>query len=452
MPEFTAVTVALLALLLVVGAVLGWVLRGDRSAKEKIAINAGWQQQIESQQSEHERLAKQNKSLMEQISQYQASIKDSTLRAKELSDSLKETFQRRDDLQRQLKDIRSNLEVAIAERDRLQGDLRSKLARDNSTEQALQQKESKIQRLTGELSNWQSRVPPLVDRYRLRDEEARELENDLSVARADLAEAQVELSEARARLDEMRTELRDARTEMDMARADRDTTQTELESSRARIVVLEDVIGSEHTRIEPVDAETLPKGLDASNEPHEETAENMVIGLRDQIDDDAVPLSAWLPVGGEQDHLPIDAPDDDGPWAKVPASAESEDSDFDDDDRCSRGAMPQAAITSTDDVGIGVPLQSEPGAKNPSRGTATGDNSQDNDEVDDLRQIKGVGPSIEKTLHNLGFFRFSQIAAMTELDIERVARQLKGFRSRIYREDWIGQARLLQQQKHNNPS
>lgn len=451
MPEFTVVTVALLALVLVAGTVLGWVLRGDRSAKEKIAINAGWQQQIESQQSEHDRLAKQNKSLMEQISQYQASIKDSTLRAKELSDSLKETFQRRDDLQRQLKDIRSNLDVAVAERDRLQGDLRSKLARDNATDQAMQQKEAKIQRLTGELANWQSRVPPLVDRYRVRDEEAREIENELSEARANLAEAQFALSESRARLDEMRTELRDARTELDLARADRDTTQSELESSRARVVVLEDVIGSEHTQIEPVDAETLPKGLDASNEPHEDTAENLVVGLRDQIDDDAVPLSAWLPVGSEQDLLPIDTPDDDGPWAKVPASADSEDSNFDDDDDRPDGVMPHASITATEGAGNDVRLQSEPAAENRSHDTAGGSNAKKDDDVDDLRQIKGVGPSIEKTLHNLGFFRFSQIAAMTELDIERVARQLKGFRSRIYREDWIGQARMLQQQKHNSP-
>ncbi len=450
MPEFTTVTIAFLALVLGVGMVLGWVLRGDRSAKEKIAINAGWQQQIESQQSEHDRLAKQNKSLMEQISQYQASIKDSSLRAKELSDSLKETFQRRDDLQRQLKDVRSNLEVAIADRDRLQGDLRSKLARDNATDQAMQQKEAKIQRLSSELANWQSRVPPLVDRYRVRDEEARELENELSEARANLAEAQVALGEARARLDEIHTDLRDARMELELARADRDATQSELESSRARIVVLEDVIGSEHTRIEPVDAETLPKGLDASNEPHEETAENVVIGLRDQIDDDAVPLSAWLPAGSEHDHLPIDTPDDDGPWAKVPASTESEDGDFNDDDHRSDRAMPQAATAAKDGVGNNVQLQPDPTAESPSHGAAMGRNTNEDDAIDDLRKIKGVGPSIEKTLHNLGFFRFSQIAAMTELDIERVARQLKGFRSRIYREDWIGQARMLQQQKQDN--
>ncbi len=32
---------------------------------------------------------------------------------------------------------------------------------------------------------------------------------------------------------------------------------------------------------------------------------------------------------------------------------------------------------------------------------------------------------------------------MSEYDIDRVAKRLKGFHSRIYREDWIGQARAL---------
>jgi predicted flap endonuclease-1-like 5' DNA nuclease len=38
---------------------------------------------------------------------------------------------------------------------------------------------------------------------------------------------------------------------------------------------------------------------------------------------------------------------------------------------------------------------------------------------------------------------------MSEYDIDRVAQQLKGFRSRIYREDWVGQARTLQYEKNN---
>ena len=67
---------------------------------------------------------------------------------------------------------------------------------------------------------------------------------------------------------------------------------------------------------------------------------------------------------------------------------------------------------------------------------------------DNLKKIKGVGPAIEKTLNDLGIYRFNQIAEMSEYDIDRVAQQLKGFRSRIYREDWVGQARTLQYEKN----
>ena len=68
---------------------------------------------------------------------------------------------------------------------------------------------------------------------------------------------------------------------------------------------------------------------------------------------------------------------------------------------------------------------------------------------DNLKLIKGVGPAIEKTLNELGIFRFSQIAEMSEYDIDRVANRLKGFRSRIHREDWMGQARELLLERPN---
>lgn len=420
MPEFTAVTVALLALVLVTGIVLGWILRGDRCAKEKIAVNAGWQQQIEAQQSEHDRLAKQNKSLMEQISQYQASIKDSTLRAKELSESLKETFQRRDELQRQLKDIRSNLEVAVSQRDRLQGDLRNRSAKDEAAERSIQQRDDKIRRLTVELANWQSRVPPLVDRYRLRDEEARELEE--------------ELAGIRTKLDELRTE--------------RDDAHRELESAQSRIGALESIIGSEHTRIEPVDANTLPADLHASNEPHDDTVENEVTELKDQIDSDELLLSQWRPDDEGPDGRPPEIPADDDTWARVSTSSAADENSVSPVDE--EPDLPLEDFLDSADTGIDAELPPYVAAYNNATGgdPAAGTNSTES--ADDLRQIKGVGPSIEKTLNDLGFFRFSQIAGMTELDIDRVARELKGFRSRIYREDWIGQARLLHQQKYNN--
>ena len=74
--------------MLVIGAILGWIIRSDRCAKEKIFVNANWQDHLESQQSEHNRLAEQNKSLMKQVGQYQVSQKDYTNRAKELSEDL----------------------------------------------------------------------------------------------------------------------------------------------------------------------------------------------------------------------------------------------------------------------------------------------------------------------------------------------------------------------------
>jgi uncharacterized protein YoxC len=423
MPEITAVTVALLALVLILGVVLGWILRGDRCAREKIAVNAGWQQQIESQQSEHERLARQNKSLMERVNQFQASIKDSTMRAKELSDSLKDTFRRRDDLQRQLKELRGELEVAVAQRDRLQADLRGKAAKDEANEQLIVKKDKKIQRLSTELTNWQSRVPPLVDRYRTRDEEARELENELDEARMERDAACAERDEFRAEQEEIRAELRNA---------------------RARIAALEQSVASEHTRIEPVDADTLPDGLDASNEPHADTMEGEVTRLRDQIDSELPP--EWQGADLSEASVP-GAADEDSPWAKVPASGDRDPIDavgniFDDIVPDSLDSLESSA----DEV-----LLPYLGGNDGAFGESSGLCPTAEDSPDDLKQIKGVGPAIEKTLQDLGFLRFQQIAEMTEYDIDRVARPLKGFRSRIYREDWIGQARMLQLQKSNGP-
>jgi predicted flap endonuclease-1-like 5' DNA nuclease len=63
-------------------------------------------------------------------------------------------------------------------------------------------------------------------------------------------------------------------------------------------------------------------------------------------------------------------------------------------------------------------------------------------EPDDLKRISGIGPGIEKTLHELGVFHFRQIAAFTPQNVAWVNRRLR-FKGRIEREAWIGQARTL---------
>ncbi len=255
-------------------------------------MNSGWQQQLEAQRTEHDRLVEQNKGLMEQVNQFRASSVDAKNRAKELSASAQEAYERRDELQREIKDIRSNLEAAVTQRDKLETDM---AARSDEFQES-KQKDERIAQLKRDLENWQNRLPPLIERYKVRDEEARQLE--------------AELGEARDRIDQ-------------------------LESARD--------VGQ--TRIEPVrDPDALTDGRDASN---------------DTIDE---------PLANAHDIRSL---------------------------------------------------------------------------RDNLKKIKGVGPAIEKTLNEMGIFRFQQIADMSEYDIDRVAKRLKGFHSRIYREDWIGQARAL---------
>jgi NADH-quinone oxidoreductase subunit E len=62
--------------------------------------------------------------------------------------------------------------------------------------------------------------------------------------------------------------------------------------------------------------------------------------------------------------------------------------------------------------------------------------------ADDLKMLKGVGPKLEKTLNDLGFFHFDQIAKWTAAEIAWVDDNLK-FKGRIERDGWIDQAKTL---------
>ncbi len=381
MPEIAPIEIGMLAGMLIIGVALGWIFRAVRCAKEKIAVTAGWQEQLETQRGEQDRLEEQNKSLMEQISQYQASIKDSNLRAKELADSLKEAFERSDALQRQVKEYRASLEVATAQRDKLQASVAIREERDGAGATAIREKDEKIFGLSRELTAWQSRVPPLVERFRTRDLEAQQLE-------------------------------------------------VELQQARERITALESVTGPDNTRIEPVDPKTLADGLTASNDPLDTLTSQFDSELVDQDD-------SFNEAFSRVDETPSDTD------ARATSDAAT--------------GMSDAEIGTFSDTFSGIfdgPEQPDEDqhadVQGPEPAAVVNDSEVAENDTDDLKLIKGVGPVIEKTLNGLGIYRFNQIAEMSELDIDRVAQQLKGFRSRIYREDWVGQARNLQLQKNND--
>ena len=61
---------------------------------------------------------------------------------------------------------------------------------------------------------------------------------------------------------------------------------------------------------------------------------------------------------------------------------------------------------------------------------------------DDLKQLSGVGPALEKKLHDAGVTTFAQVAAWTEDDVAAMDEKLS-FKGRIEREGWIEQAKKL---------
>lgn len=344
MPDLSVTHIVLLAAIAAVGAIAGWVLRGRQAEQEKAAVSAGWQEQIDAQRKESDRLVDQNKSLMEQVSELKAQHTDAKNRARELSVVVQEAFARRDELQREIKDVRSSLETVLTERDQLASNMQTR----GAAEDTLREKDERIDKLTRELENWQNRLPPLIERYRIRNEEA-------------------------------------------------ERAETALENARARIRELEEAQANDAnggTRIEPVhDPEELTDGLDACNDAREDRDDELETQFNEAFVEDEVELSG-----------------------------NNEDAEDDEDEDEELSAEDSAVLAEA----VAAELEAET-----------------HDARDDLKMIKGVGPAIEKTLNEMGIFNFQQIADMSEYDIDRVARRLKGFHSRIQREDWIGQARLL---------
>jgi predicted flap endonuclease-1-like 5' DNA nuclease len=71
-------------------------------------------------------------------------------------------------------------------------------------------------------------------------------------------------------------------------------------------------------------------------------------------------------------------------------------------------------------------------------------------EPDDLKLIVGIGPVLERMLHNLGVGTFRQIAGWTERDIAEFDAKLPEFPGRIVRDQWVTQARSLHRSKYGD--
>jgi predicted flap endonuclease-1-like 5' DNA nuclease len=137
------------------------------------------------------------------------------------------------------------------------------------------------------------------------------------------------------------------------------------------------------------------------------------------------------------------------------AAAKAAEAKVAEDERLATEARPDNAEKPLDPVaaemlGKSLPEQAapiigerkHPGQRPPGIVTALG-------KADDLKRIRGIGPRNAGRLHQLGIWHFSQIAAWTDDNVRWVGSYL-AFSGRIYREDWVAQARDLASGKEIN--
>ena len=478
MPEISPMLIGLIVCGAVIGVIAGWLFRGSRIAREKRAIHSSWKDQIAAQKKEHDRIVDQNKSLMEQISQYRTAKKDADARAREHADSLKEALDQTGELKKQLREMRSNLEVTTRQRDRLKQQANTASARDQSRDTAMREKDEKIFKLSRELESWQEKLPPLLEKYRERDLEAQQLEVELQKLSAQLegsaderdvddgtrVEA-VEDTSLANRLDASNEQYDDEgeATAADGLASSDDTPDDERTAAEALPDEADEDIGAEDAAQEIESDDNLaPKAkLDPSKAngrlPQDETSDDELTAIEALLDEGTVDFDlgdSALETESDAALARCDAIDE-----SIVEVFESDATIVDVDELLDDSGGREIRKHATDDAVEEIVEPTTSADDRESRTVASGllpspespaaGNGRDHD---DLQQIKGVGPAIEKTLNDLGIYRFDQIAGMNEVEIDRVAGELRGFRSRIYREDWIGQARLLSHEKAGHSS
>ncbi len=65
------------------------------------------------------------------------------------------------------------------------------------------------------------------------------------------------------------------------------------------------------------------------------------------------------------------------------------------------------------------------------------------DKKDDLKKLKGVGPKLEKMLHQIGVFSFLQVSKMGEKEYLIIDTLIESYKGRAKKDDWAGQAKKL---------
>jgi len=153
-----------------------------------------------------------------------------------------------------------------------------------------------------------------------------------------------------------------------------------------------------------------------------------------RIDGTEVPLlNPWLEKGANH------APATPGAPAPAPAPAPAAPAPRPAGERLKPVRKPGPAVTKPVAKPAAAPTAAAEGEGRKPEGIAAPRGGQ----ADNLKEIEGIGPVLEKLCHELGIFHFDQIAAWGPDEIAWMDGNLKGFRGRITRDRWVAQAKLI---------
>jgi len=86
------------------------------------------------------------------------------------------------------------------------------------------------------------------------------------------------------------------------------------------------------------------------------------------------------------------------------------------------------------------------GIRNSDASNQPGSDRQNEQRCDDLKAIRGIGPALERRLQRHGIYRYAQIAELTMEELAEVVKKLAIVPNLAKRDEWIQQARDLQEQ------
>ena len=380
----------------VVAGLIAWLARGWFAKRQTVELIDDWESRIDALSRKHDSAVAEANRYRAIIETQQATISEKELVAQRSSTSLNSALEKINSLSKDLFTLRAERE-----------DSKQKLVNFQNALNSVRLQSQELQRefiksrefYKAELKKAFEKRQALEVRIDNAQAEQDSLRNLLSGSRSEKESVNRMLASAKSRLAEIDKLERDVvRLEADNAQLNHDAAlaKREIESLRRDVAELDEL------RVQNTELSEVVKSMEASRRQYEEDAKRYQ-GVASETEKQSETLRIRLDEV-EKNFLALEQQQQDA----------------------IRQAREEAAIANDPNAYEDEPAQ----------------------EVDDLKQIIGIGKVFERALNELGVYSFRQLANFGINDIARVNAKLKEFKGRMEQDDWIGQAKELLFEKY----